>query len=244
MGRAFEYRKARKMKRWSSMSKAFTRITKDIIMAVKESGPSPDANYKLKALIQNARDANMPKDNVERAIKKASSKDQADYKELVYEGYAPHGVALLIETATDNPTRTVANIRSYFNKCNGSLSTSGSVDFMFERKCHFKVLPNNMDLETFELEMIDYGVDEIFEEHDPEKDTTYIMMYAPFPEFGNIQKALEELNMEVVSSGFERIPMDTKNLSEDQQAEVEKLLEKLEEDDDVQAVFHNMNYQD
>jgi YebC/PmpR family DNA-binding regulatory protein len=244
MGRAFEYRKARKMKRWSSMSKAFTRITKDIIMAVKEGGPSPDANYRLKALIQNAREANMPKDNVERAIKKASSKDQADYKELVYEGYAAHGVAILIETATDNPTRTVANVRSYFNKCNGSLSTSGSVDFMFERKCHFKVIPGDTDLETFELEMIDFGVDEIFEEHDEENDRTHIILYAPFTEYGNIQKALEEMGVETVSSGFERIPMDTKNLNAEQQADVEKLLEKLEEDDDVQAVFHNMNYQE
>jgi YebC/PmpR family DNA-binding regulatory protein len=240
MGRAFEYRKARKMKRWSSMSKMFTRITKDIIMAVKESGPSPDANYRLKALMQNAREANMPKENVERAIKKASSKDQADYKELVYEGYAPHGIAILIETTTDNPTRTVANVRSYFNKCNGSLSTSGSVDFMFERKCHFKVVPGDLDAEMFELEMIDYGVDEVFEEHDEENDRTLMMLYAPFTEYGSIQKGLEEKGIEVISSGFERIPMDTKVLTPEQMADVEKLLDKLEEDDDVQAVFHNM----
>ncbi len=240
MGRAFEYRKNRKMKRWASMSKTFTRITKDIIMAVKESGPSPDANFRLKALLQNARDANMPKDNVERAIKKATSKDQADYKEMVYEGYAPHGIAVLIETATDNPTRTVANVRSYFNKTNGNLSTSGSVDFMFDRKCHFKIPAEGVDVELFELEMIDFGVEEIFEDHDEDKGLNFLMLYAPFPEYGAIQKALEEKGIEVLSSGFERIPMDTKSLSEAEQADVEKLLEKLEEDDDVQAVFHNM----
>ncbi|MCH8553626.1 MAG: YebC/PmpR family DNA-binding transcriptional regulator [Schleiferiaceae bacterium] len=240
MGRAFEYRKNRKMKRWASMSKTFTRITKDIIMAVKESGPSPDANFRLKALLQNARDANMPKDNVERAIKKATSKDQADYKEMVYEGYAPHGIAVLIETATDNPTRTVANVRSYFNKTNGNLSTSGSVDFMFDRKCHFKIPAEGVDVELFELEMIDFGVEEIFEDHDEDKALDFLMLYAPFPEYGAIQKALEEKGIEVLSSGFERIPMDTKSLSEAEQADVEKLLEKLEEDDDVQAVFHNM----
>lgn len=236
MGRAFEYRKARKMKRWSSMSKAFTRITKDIIIAVKESGPSPDANSRLKALMQNARAVNMPKENVERAIKRAASKDQADYKELVYEGYAPHGIALLIETATDNPTRTVANIRSYFNKCNGSLGVSGSVDFMFEHKCHFKVPGQSIDLDTFELEMIDFGAEEIFRD---EEDNS-ILIYAGFADFGAIQKALEEKGLDIISSGFERIPMDTKSLTTEQQADVEKLLEKIEEDDDIQAVYHNM----
>lgn len=240
MGRAFEYRKARKMKRWASMSKTFTRITKDIIMAVKEGGDSPDANYRLKALIQNAKDANMPKDNVERAIKKASSKDQADYKEIVYEGYAPHGIAVLIETATDNPTRTVGNIRSYFNKCNGSLGTSGSVDFMFEHKCHFKIPAEGIDIEEFELEMIDFGVEEIFADHDEEKDEDVIMLYAAFPDYGNVARGLDEHNIEPISSGFERIPMDTKSLSEEEQADVDKLIEKIEEDDDVQAVYTNM----
>lgn len=236
MGRAFEYRKARKMKRWASMSKAFTRISKEIIMAVKEGGPSPDANYRLKALIQNAKAVNMPKDNVERAIKKATSKDQADIKVMVYEGYAPHGIALLIETATDNSTRTVANIRSYFNKCGGSLGVSGSVDFMFEHKCHFKIPADGIDIEEFELEMIDHGVEEIFAEED---DNT-IMLYANFPDYGDIQKTLEEKGLEVISSEFERIPMETKTLTDEQQEEVDKLLEKIEEDDDVQAVFHNM----
>jgi YebC/PmpR family DNA-binding regulatory protein len=236
MGRAFEYRKARKMKRWSSMSKTFTRITKDIIMAVKESGPNPEANHRLKMLMQNARAVNMPKDNVERAIKRAADKSQADFKEMVYEGYAPHGIAVLVECATDNPTRTVANVRAAFNKTNGSLSVSGSVDFMFERKCHFKITNTGVDVETFELEMIDFGVDEIFAD---EEDNT-LMLYAPFQEYGAISKALEEKGMEIISSGFERIPSDTKTLSEEQAAEVDKLLERLEEDDDVQAVFHNM----
>ena len=240
MGRAFEYRKARKMKRWSSMAKVFTRISKDIIMAVKESGPNPEANSRLKALMQNARDANMPKDNVERAIKRATSKDQADYKEMVYEGYAPHGIAILVETATDNATRTVGNVRSYFNKYNGSLGTSGSVEFMFERKCNFKIPKGRIDLEEFEFEMIDFGVEELFIEHDEDKNLDTIFMYAPFSEYGAITKALEERGLEILTSGFERIPMDTKTVTPEQQADVEKLLEKIEEDEDVQAVYHTM----
>ena len=240
MGRAFEYRKARKMKRWSSMAKVFTRISKDIIMAVKASGPSPEANSRLKALIQNARDANMPKDNVERAIKRAVSRDQADYKEVVYEGYAPHGIAVIVETATVNNTRTVANVRSYFNKCNGSLGTSGSVEFMFERKCYFKIVQEKIDLEEFEFEMIDFGVEEIFQEYDQEKGIKSLMIYAPFSDFGSIAKVLEERGHEILNSGFERIPMDTKKMNIDQHAEVDKLLEKIEEDEDVQAVYHNM----
>ena len=240
MGRAFEYRKARKLKRWSSMAKVFTRISKDIIMAVKESGPSPEANSRLKALIQNARDANMPKDNVERAIKRAISRDQADYKEVVYEGYAPHGIAVIVETATDNNTRTVANVRSYFNKCNGSLGTSGSVEFMFERKCYFKIVQEKIDLEEFEFEMIDFGVEEIFQEYDEEKEMKSLMIYAPFSDFGSIAKALEDRGHEILNSGFERIPRETKKMNTDQHIEVEKLLEKIEEDEDVQAVYHNM----
>ncbi len=240
MGRAFEYRKARKMKRWASMAKTFTRISKDIIMAVKEGGDSPESNYRLKMLMQNARDANMPKENVERAIKKALSKDQQDYKNVVFEGYAPHGIAVLIETATDNNTRTVANVRSYFNKHNGSLGVSGSVDFMFEHKCHFKVPAEGIDVEEFELEMIDYGVEEIFADHDEEKDMDVIMLYGKFPDYGNIAKGLEEKGVETLSSGFERIPMDTKELTPEEQEDVDKLIEKIEEDDDVQAVYTNM----
>ena len=236
MGRAFEFRKGRKMKRWASMSKTFTRLSKDIIMAVKKGGPNPDTNYRLKMLIQNAKAANMPKDNVERAIKKASSKDQEDYKEVVYEGYAPHGIAVLVETATDNTTRTVANVRAAFNKCNGSLGTSGSVEFLFEHKCHFKVSGEGLDPEELELEMIDHGVEEV--SHDEEDNSIYL--YAPFEDFGNVSSALENQGIEIIESGFDRIPMDTKSLSEDEQAEVDKLLERLEEDDDVQNVFHNM----
>ena len=181
MGRAFEFRKERKMKRWASMSKTFTRISKDIIMAVKEGGDNPETNYRLRMLIQNAKTANMPKDNVERAIKKATSKDQADYKSIIYEGYAPHGIAVLVETATDNHTRTVANVRSFFNKVGGSLGTSGSVEFMFEHKCHFKIPGEGIDVEEFELEMIDYGVEDVYREEDGN-----IMIFADFEEFGNI----------------------------------------------------------
>ncbi|MEP2935668.1 MAG: YebC/PmpR family DNA-binding transcriptional regulator [Gilvibacter sp.] len=238
MGRAFEFRKARKMKRWSAMSKAFTRIGKDIVMAVKEGGPDPDSNSKLRAVIQNAKAVNMPKDNIERAIKRASDKNLGDFKEVLFEGYAPHGIAILVETATDNNTRTVANVRSYFNKCDGNLGTSGSVVFMFDHTCNFRINPEGIDLEELELEFIDYGVEEVFEDEDG------ILIYAPFESFGSIQAALEEKQTEILSSGFERIPQVTKELTTDQIADVEKLLEKIEEDDDVQNVYHNMKEQD
>ncbi len=234
MGRAFEFRKARKMKRWSAMSKAFTRIGKDIVMAVKEGGPDPDSNSRLRAVIQNAKSVNMPKDNIERAIKRASDKSLGDFKEVLFEGYAPHGIAILVETATDNNTRTVANIRSYFNKCDGSLGTSGSVVFMFDHTCNFRIQKSDLDIEELELELIDFGVEEVFEDEDG------ILIYAPFESFGAIQKYLEENNLEILSSGFERIPQVTKKLTEEQVADVEKLLEKIEEDDDVQNVYHTM----
>ncbi|TVR38306.1 MAG: YebC/PmpR family DNA-binding transcriptional regulator [Cryomorphaceae bacterium] len=235
MGRAFEFRKERKFKRWSKMAKQFTRIGKDIAMAVKEGGPDPETNSRLRAVIQNAKAVNMPKENVERAIKKASAKDSGDdYKELIYEGYGPHGIAILVETATDNTNRTVANVRSYFTKHNGSLGTSGSVEFMFERKCHFKIVKTGQDLEELELELIDFGAEEVFDEEDG------VMIYGPFEAFGAIQKALEEMGAEIISSGFERIPTTTKKLTEEQEAEVEKLLEKIEDDDDVQQVYHTM----
>ncbi len=234
MGRAFEFRKARKMKRWSAMSKAFTRIGKDIVMAVKEGGPDPASNSRLRAVIQNAKSVNMPKDNVERAIKKASEKGQGDYKEVIFEGYAPHGIAVLVETATDNNTRTVANVRSFFNKCDGSLGTSGSVVFMFDHTCNFRITSEGLDPEEIELEFIDYGAEEVFADDDG------ILIYAPFESFGAIQTALEERNIEILSSGFERIPQVTKQLDADAAADVEKLLEKLEEDDDVQNVYHTM----
>ena len=237
MGRAFEFRKARKMKRWSAMAKTFTRIGKDIVMAVKEGGPNPETNARLRAVIQNAKAANMPKDNVERAIKKASDKNTADYKEVLFEGYAPHGIAVLVETATDNNNRTVANVRAAFNKCDGTFGTSGSVVFMFDHTCNFRVNAEDlkMDLEEFELELIDFDVEEVFEDEDG------IMIYAPFEQFGAIQKYLEEKNIEILSSGFERIPTTTKKLSEEEQEDVEKLLDRLEEEDDVQNVYQSMD---
>jgi YebC/PmpR family DNA-binding regulatory protein len=217
------------------MAKTFTKIGKEIAMCVKTSGPDPDSNSRLRVLIQNAKAANMPKENVERAIKRASSKEQEDYKEVIYEGYGPHGIAVLVETATDNSTRTVANVRLYFNKYGGSLGTSGSVSFMFEHKCIFKVKSKpGLDIEELELEMIDFGVSEIFVEEDN------IIIYGEFESFGPIQKYLEEHNFELVSAEFERIPTDTKELTAEQTANVEKLLEKLEEDEDVTNVFHNM----
>mgnify|MGYP003326924690 FL=1 len=234
MGRAFEFRKARKMKRWSAMSKAFTRIGKDIVMAVKDGGPDPDSNSKLRAVIQNAKSVNMPKDNVERAIKRASDKSLGEYKEVLFEGYAPHGVAVLVETATDNNTRTVANIRSYFNKYNGNLGTSGSVSFMFDHTCSFKINKLNIDIEELELELIDYGAEELF------IDDESILIYASFDCFGEMQKILEELNHEIISSSFDRIPNNFKEVSENQKLEIEKLLQKIENDDDIQNVFHNM----
>lgn len=235
MGRAFEFRKARKLKRWGNMSRVFTRIGKDIEIAVKAGGPDPAMNPKLRLLIQTAKSENMPKDNVERAIKRAISKDSSDYKEVVYEGYAPHGIAVVVETATDNPTRTVANIRSYFTRNGGSLGTMGMLDFMFERKCSFKVaMKEGIEVEELELELIDYGVEEIF------VDEGEMHIYAEFTAFGPIQKYLEENHFEIKSFAFERIPNDTKTLTPEQQADVDKMLERMEDDDDVTNVFHNM----
>lgn len=234
MGRAFEFRKGRKLKRWSAMSKAFTRIGKDIVMAVKEGGPDPDSNARLRAVIQNAKSVNMPKDNVERAIKKASDKDTSNYKEVLFEGYAPHGIAILVETATDNNNRTVANVRSHFNKCDGSMGTQGSVEFMFDHTCNFTINKEGIDPEELELELIDFGAEEVFDDEEG------IVIYAPFNSFGDIQKELENRGIEIISSGFERIPQVMKELTEEQKADVEKLLERLEEDEDVNNVFHNM----
>lgn len=235
MGRAFEYRKARKFKRWGNMSRVFTRIGKEITMAAKAGGGDPETNPRLRLLIQNARSENIPKENVERAIKRAFEKDLSDYKEIVYEGYAPHGIALVIETATDNNQRTVANIRSYFNKYGGSLGTQGMLDFMFDRKCSFHVVNReDIDMETMELELIDYGLEEIFREDEK------IIIFGEFQSFGPIQKYLEENNYEIESFQFERIPNDVKELNEEQRLEVEKLIDKIEEDEDVTNIFHNM----
>ena len=234
MGRAFEFRKARKMKRWSAMAKTFTRIGKDIVMSVKEGGSDPNNNSRLRAVIQNAKAANMPKENVERAIKKASDKNTGDFKEVLFEGYAPHGIAVLVETATDNNNRTVANIRSYFNKLNGSLGTTGSVEFMFDHSCNFRINPYDLEVDEIELEFIDYGVEEVF------KDEDGVVLYAPFEYYGIIQKELEKRNFEILSSGFERIPQVIKQLSIDKQKEVLQLIEKIEDDEDVQNVYHSM----
>jgi len=235
MGRAFEFRKARKMKRWSAMAKAFTRIGKDIVMAVKEGGPDPDTNSRLRAVIQNAKSVNMPKDNIDRAIKRSTDKDQGDYKIVLFEGYAPHGIAVLVETATDNNNRTVANVRMHFSKSDGNLGTSGSVEFMFDHTCNFRINAEGHDAEELELELIDFGANEVFEDEDG------ILIYAPFESFGAIQKELESRSIEILSSGFDRIPQVTKKLSPEEAADVEKLLERLEEDDDVQNVYHTMD---
>jgi YebC/PmpR family DNA-binding regulatory protein len=217
------------------MARTFTKIGKEIAIAIKSGGPDPTSNSRLRVLMQNAKAASMPKENIERAIKKATSKDQTDYKEVVYEGYAPHGIAVLVETATDNTTRTVANVRSYFNKCGGSLGTSGCVEYLFEHKCQFKVKnKEGVDIEELELEMIDFGIQEIFAEEEN------IIIYGDFEAFGPIQKYIEENGFEIVNAEFERIPSETKELSEEQIADVEKLLEKLEDDEDVTNVFHNM----
>jgi YebC/PmpR family DNA-binding regulatory protein len=235
MGRAFEYRKARKLKRWGNMSRTFTRIGKEITIAAKAGGPDPDTNPRLRSLMQNAKAANMPKDTVERAIKKATDKDAGDYKEIVYEGYGPYGIAIVVETATDNNTRTVANVRSYFTKHGGSLGTQGSLSFLFDHKSVFKVKPKeDVSMEDLELELIDYGVDEI------EADEEEIDIYGAYEEFAGIQKYLEENGFEIISSEFERIPNDLKEVTDEQREKIEKLLEKFEEDEDVQNVFHNM----
>lgn len=235
MGRAFEFRKARKMKRWSAMAKTFTRIGKDIVMSVKEGGPDPVNNSRLRAVIQNAKAANMPKENVERAIKKASDKDTSDFKEVLFEGYAPNGIAILVETATDNNNRTVANVRSYFNKANGNLGTAGSVEFMFDRICNFRIDQTGLDLEEIELEFIDYGVEEVFVDEDG------LLLYAPFENFGELQKELEQRSFEILSSGFDRIPQITKQLNKEAQQEVLSLIEKIEEDEDVHQVYHALD---
>ena len=237
MGRAFEYRKARKLKRWGNMSRTFTRIGKEITIAVKAGGPDATANPRLRVLLQNAKAANMPKDTVERAIKKATDKDAGDYKEITYEGYGPFGIAIFVEAATDNNTRTVANVRSYFTKFGGTLGTQGSLTFLFEHKSVFKIkAKEGISLEDLELELIDYGVDEIV----PDEEEGEIMLYGAFEEFANIQKYLESNGFEIVSAEFERIPNDLKEVNAEQRATIEKLLEKLEDDEDVQNVFHNM----
>ena len=236
MGRAFEYRKARKFARWGAMAKTFTKIGKEIVLAVKEGGIDPNYNSRLRSAINNAKKANMPKATVDSAIKKATSKDAENYIEAVYEGYGPHGIAILVETTTDNTTRTVANIRMHFNKCGGTLGNSGSVDFMFVRKGVFRikkeVLPN---YEELEFEMIDYGLDEIKDEGD------VWAIYCNFTDFGTMQKFLEDKNIEIDESALERIPTMTKQLNDEETDAIFKLIDRLEEDDDVANVFTTMD---
>ena len=241
MGRAFEFRKERKMKRWGHMAKTFTKIGKEITIAVKQGGPDVVGNSRLRALLAEARSENMPKDNIERAIKRASDKDQSDYKEVVFEGYGPHGIAVLVEAATDNNNRTVANVRSYFTKSGGSLGTSGSVDYMFDRKCMFRMKSDKpYDMEELELEMIDYGVEEIFEEEN-EDEQMEIVIYGEFTAFNSIQKYIEDNGYELISAEFTRLPnVELKELEGEDKADIEKLIERIEEDDDVQNVYTTM----
>ncbi|MDR3250850.1 MAG: YebC/PmpR family DNA-binding transcriptional regulator [Tannerella sp.] len=239
MGRAFEYRKARKMKRWGNMARVFTKLGKEITIAVKSGGADPETNPRLRVLMQTAKKENMPKENVERAVKKATSKDFTDYKEMNYEGYGPFGIAIFVETATDNTTRTVANVRSYFNKFGGSLGTSGSLEFLFDHKCVFHLVKKDgVSLEDLELELIDYGVDEVGEDEDE------IILYGDFAQNSIIQKHLEDNGFEITASEFVRIPNDIKDVTPEQRETLEKLLEKIEDDEDVQNVFHNMKESD
>lgn len=234
MGRAFEYRKVKKMQRWGKMSVNFTKIGKEISMAVKQGGPDPATNPKLRAVIKNAKNVNMPKDNVEAAIKRAISKDSADLSELVYEGYGPHGVAIMVETATDNPTRTVSSVKLIYNKYGGNFGATGSVDFIFDRKYFFKIPAAGQNLEDLELELIDAGLDEIFE------DEGEIHIYTAFQDFSTMQKALEDKGLEIIASESVRIPNNLVELTEEEMEKVYKMLDKFEDDDDVQRVFHNM----
>lgn len=237
MGRAFEFRKARKFKRWGNMARVFTKLGKEITICARESGTDPDNNPRLRVLMQMAKKENMPKENVDRAIKRAVSKDFSDYKEVNYEGYGPHGIAIFIETATDNTTRTVANIRSYFNKNGGNLGTSGSLEYLFDHKCVFHITKKEgMSLEDLELELIDFGVDEV--EDDDENNE--VVIYGEFAKNAAIQSYLDENGYDVTSSEFVRIPNDLKEVNAEQREAINKLIERIEEDEDVQNVFHNM----
>jgi len=234
MGRAFEFRKERKCKRWNKMSKVFTRLGKEIVMAVKAGGPDPESNSKLRTIIQNAKGASMPKDRIEAAILRASNKEEKDYEEVVYEGYGPHGIAVIVETATDNINRTVANLRHYFSKAGGSLGTSGSVSFMFDKKAVFRFPKADYDLEEMELSLIDSGLEDI-DENEGE-----IFVYTEFENFGSMQKALEEMHVELTSAEFQWFPMSTTELSPEEEEEVNRMIDRIEEDEDVNQVFHNM----
>jgi len=235
MGRAFEYRRAAKEKRWDKMSKVFPKLAKAITMAAKEGGTDPDLNSRLRAAIQNAKAQNMPKDNVENAIKRAAGKDAENFVEILYEGKGPHGVLVVIECATDNPTRTIANIKSYFNKAGGGLVPTGSLDFMFSRKAVFEFeLKGGVDVEELELELIDAGLEEI----EVNEGTAYA--YADYKDFGLLNQAFEEKGIEITKANLQRIPNSPVEYTEEQMDEIDKLLDKIEEDDDIQAVFTNI----
>ena len=245
MGRAFEFRKERKLKRWGHMARTFTKLGKEITIAVKQGGPDVTGNPRLRALMAEARSEQMPKENIERAIKKATESKQGDFKEIIYEGFGPFGIAYLVEAATDNNTRTVANVRSYFNKCGGSLGTSGSVSFMFDRKCTFRIKEKEgVDLEELELELIDFGVEELFEQVEVDKDdneTKVVVLYGDPTSYGSIQKYIEENGYELISGGFEQIPnVDLKEVTAEQRSTLEKLTGMLEEDEDVTNVYTTM----
>lgn len=242
MGRAFEYRKATKMKRWGHMAKTFTRLGKQIAIAVKAGGPEPENNPTLRSIIAVCKRENMPKDNIERAIKNAMGKDQSEYKEVTYEGYGPHGIAVFVDTLTDNTTRTVADVRSVFNKFSGNLGTTGSLSFLFDHKCVFTFKKKDgVDMEELILELIDYNVDDEFdEEYDEEKDETTITIYGDPKSYAQIQKYLEEQGFENVGGEFTYIPNDFKEVDDEQRAVIEKMIERLEEFDDVQNVYTNM----
>ncbi|MBR3074327.1 MAG: YebC/PmpR family DNA-binding transcriptional regulator [Bacteroidales bacterium] len=245
MGRAFEFRKERKLKRWGHMARTFTKLGKEITIAVKQGGPDVTGNPRLRALMAEARSEQMPKENIERAIKKATESKQGDFKEIIYEGFGPFGIAYLVEAATDNNTRTVANVRSYFNKCGGSLGTSGSVSFMFDRKCTFRIKEKDgIDLEELELELIDYGVEELFEQVEVDKDdneTKVIVIYGEPTSYGSIQKYIEENGFELISGGFEQIPnVDLKDVTPEQRATLDKLTGLIEDDEDVTNVYTTM----
>ncbi len=235
MGRIFEVRKSKMFARYDRMAKQFTRIGKEIAIAVKKGGPEPDNNPMLRRIMQNAKSVNMPKERVEGAIKNALGKDTSNYDEVLYEGYAPHGVPLLVETATDNTTRTVANVRSHFNKGGGTFGNSGSVSFLFKHMGVFKLNPEGLDADELELELIDAGLDELGEDSDGN-----LIARCAFNDFGSLQKALEEKDITPVSAELEWIPLNTVELTEEQSDDVFKLIERLEQDDDVQRVFHNM----
>jgi YebC/PmpR family DNA-binding regulatory protein len=239
VGRIFETRKATMMARWDKMAKAFTRVAKDITIAVKAGGPSPDNNPALRRAMQNARAVNMPKDKVEAAIKRASGQDAADYQEIVYEGYAGYGVAVLVETATDNPVRTVANVRSAFVKGGGNMGSSGSVAFMFKRMGVFRLRPEGVNQDELELDLIDFGLEELGESVD-DKGEPVLVLRCAFNDFGQLQRALEERNLVPVSTSAEYVPSTMVELGEEQAAEVLKLIDRLEQDDDVQNVFYNL----